>query len=117
MLATRHDRHVADELAGNYFAELVNAYFKILPIRENKENTLPVYLDSLQLEMLGCQNLIPVLQTEPSFLELLAILQALIDRPELDVKTVKREVFKAIRICKRLADQYGAYGRQDGGAE
>lgn len=98
---------ITDELLQNYFKSLVNCFFKILPIRENEEDTLWTYIESLQIELLGCKELICVLKDDSGFLTLIAILQYLLDNPECPVKTVKREVFKAINICKRLQTQYG----------
>lgn len=93
---------VAAELLQNYFKNLVNQFFKILPIRESGEASLPVYMASLQAELLGCQGLVTWLRNDASYLTLLAILQYLIDNPSCTVREVKREVFKAISICNRL---------------
>jgi hypothetical protein len=38
---------INSELLSNYFASLVNAFFKILPMRENGEVSLPTYMHSL----------------------------------------------------------------------
>lgn len=86
----------------NYIESLINRFFKILPIKENNEETLGVYIESLQLEMLGCKNLIPVLSKNGDYFSLLSILQYLIDNPDTPTRVVKREVFKAISICTKL---------------
>ena len=100
------DASVDAELVHNYFKSLVNSFFKILPMRENGESSLLTYLDSLQAELLGCENFIPELNKEPGFLSLLAILQYLSDNPECAINKVRREVFKAISICNKLKAQY-----------
>jgi hypothetical protein len=97
---------INSELLSNYFASLVNAFFKILPMRENGEVSLPTYMHSLQLELFGCRDLIPAISADPQLLTLLSILQDLISEPDTDVKVVKREVFKAIRICDKLKAIY-----------
>lgn len=89
-------------LVKNYFKTLVNQFFKILPMRENNEESLPVYLDSLRVELLGCSGIISDLEGDPRFLTLINIVQYLIDHPECSVKVTKREVFKAIYICNKL---------------
>ena len=38
-------------LIKNYFSALVNCVFKILPMKENKEESLNAYMRSLQMEM------------------------------------------------------------------
>jgi len=93
-------------LVHNYFSTLVNHFFKILPIRESEEASLPIYMRSLQVELLGCQEFIPSLRTDAAYLTLLSILQYLINNPACEVKEVKREVFRAIKICNRLKDTY-----------
>ncbi len=85
-----------------YFDSLVNRFFKILPMRENGEASLGVYIKSFQCELLGCQHFIPAVGTDKSYLTLLSILQFLIDNPECPLSDVKREVFRAIGICNKL---------------
>lgn len=102
MVKTTAGTPVTEELLCNYFDCLVNQFFKILPMRENGEDSLPIYMQSLQTELLGCQELISALHNDPSYLELLSILQYLINRPECPVASVKREVFKCISICNKL---------------
>lgn len=87
----------------NYYKALVGHFFKILPMKESNEASLPTYLESLQIEMLGCQRLIAAVSPNPLYMSLLGILQYLIDNPSCGSKTVKREVFKAISICNKLS--------------
>lgn len=107
MLMTTVGVPITDRLLGNYMSTLVNLFFKILPIKEKEERTLNTYVRSLQLELLGCHELVAAIHEDPQFLTLIAILQFFIDHPECPVKDVKREVFKAISICNKLADRYG----------
>ena len=90
-------RPLDDGLIGNYFRSLVNQFFKILPIREKQEQSLIVYMRGLQLELIGCHDLLPVLHGNPDFLKLLSILQYLIDHPDCAVPDVR-----AIRLVERL---------------
>lgn len=106
MINTAIDIPVTEELVQNYFSSLVNRFFKILPIREAGVKTLPIYIQSLQTELLGCKGLISALNNDASFLTLTAILQYLHDTPDCSVQDVKREVFRAISICNRLKTQY-----------
>ena len=103
---TTADAQLSSELVFNYFKNLVNQFFKILPMRESEEESLPVYIDSLRSELIGCSHLIVGLECDPYFLTLLNILQYLIDNPDCPVKTTKREVFKAISICNRFKAKY-----------
>ena len=101
---------VNSELLHNYFKTLVNRFFKILPIRETEEASLPLYMQGLQRELLGCENLIPELCKDSVYLSLLGILQYLIDNPECTVREVKREVFNAISLCNKLKAVYASGG-------
>lgn len=109
---TTADTQLSSELVFNYFRNLVNQFFKILPMRESDEESLPVYIDSLRSELLGCSHLIAGLENDAYFLTLINILQYLIDNPNCSIKTTKREVFKAISICNRFKAKY-----TEGGAE
>ena len=107
MLPETENGQVIDrEILYNYFRNLVNLFFKILPIREANEESLTTYMQSLQAELLGCKNLVNAINNDASYLTLLAILQYLIDNPDCSVKEVKREVFRAISICNKLKAQY-----------
>ena len=97
---------ISNELMSNYLHTLVNRLFKILPIREQNDASLPVYVQSLQVELLGCQNLITTFKNDAVFLTLLSILQYLIDNPDCSVRTVRREVFHAISLCNKLKANY-----------
>lgn len=94
------------KLLENYLRNLVNQFFKILPLRECEEGTLTAYMGSLQREMIGAHSMIDAAEYNPLILSLIAILQYLIDNPESTVSVYKREVFKAISICNKLKTMY-----------
>lgn len=97
---------LSNELLNNYLKNLINQFFKILPMREEEEPSLEVYLVSLQTELLGFKELVEALQSDSQYISLLAILQYMIDTPECPVGDVRREVFKAISICNKLRNRY-----------
>ena len=108
MVETTAGMPIDAEVLHNYFRNLVNHFFKILPIREQNEESLTTYMQSLQAELLGCKGLVSAIQNDASYLTLLSILQYLIDNPECTVREVKREVFRAISICNKLKVQYAS---------
>ncbi len=108
MVETTAGMPIDAEVLHNYFRNLVNHFFKILPIREQNEESLTTYMQSLQAELLGCKGLVSAIQNDASYLTLLSILQYLIDNPECTVREVKREVFRAISICNKLKAQYAS---------
>lgn len=113
MIPTIVGVNIDTDLLINYLRDLINHFFKILPLKESEEKSLPVYIRSLQVEILGSNELIPCFNQDSSFLSLAAILQFLLDNPDTQVSEVKREVFKAISICEKLHKKY----LTEGGAE
>lgn len=114
-----------DVMFVKYMEGLVDRFFKILPIKESIEGinssnksqleyadneftveSLCAYIKSLHLELLGCHNLMVVLQDDPQFMTLLNILQYFIDYPNTPVDEVRREVFHAISVCNKLKRRY-----------
>lgn len=108
------ERPIDQALLRNYFKDLVNQFYKILPMRENGEVSVYVYMQSLQAELLGCKELVSALREDASFMTLLAVLQYLIDNPDCPIHEVRREVFKSISICNKLKAQFAdsAEGRR-----
>lgn len=100
---------IPDRMLSNYLVSLVDQFFKILPMKESEEPSLNEFMRSLQVELIGCKNLIRRLSNDPMYLRLISILQYMIDN-NCDVLIVKREVFKAISICKKLQKKY--FGRE-----
>ena len=107
MIAVSFGGELPERLLGNYLNSLVNCFYKILPIRESEEPSLSAYMQSLRAELVGCKGLVVSLDNDARFMTLISILQYLIDNPDCPVRTVKREVFKAIRICHNLKESYG----------
>lgn len=102
-MITSSGEEINEELLGSYFRTLVNRFFKILPIREDGDQTLPTYLKTLQVELFGLRSLIPDVGNDPMFLTLLSVLQYFRDTPDAPVEDVRREVFRTINICKKIA--------------
>lgn len=88
-----------------YFNNLVNRFFKILPMKEQEEKSLSTYISSMQVEMFGFDSLFDEFKKDQSYITLLSILQYLKDNPDADVKDVRREVFRAISICKKTGER------------
>lgn len=96
------------EILRNYINSLINLFFKILPLRESGEESLPIYLTSLQEELIGCKEFVIAINEDPAFLSLISILQYLIDNPECSVRSVRRKVFQCISVCNKLKEKYTA---------
>jgi len=90
----------------NYLSTLIGRVYKILPLWEEQADTVGVYIHSLQLELMGLQNLSTPLGTDAVLLSVISTLQYLIDHPETEREVVKREVFRSIRSCDMLRCRY-----------
>ena len=60
---------------------------------------------SLQIELIGFKDLMAEIKNDSMYMSLLSILQYLITN-DCEIAVVKREVFKAISICKKLRKKY-----------
>jgi hypothetical protein len=96
---------ITDRMVDNYLSGLVNKFFKILPMKETGEPSLNEYMSSLKIELSGCKDIVAKLDDDAMWLTLISILQYMIEN-ECDVKVVKREVFKAISLCKKMRATY-----------
>lgn len=98
------------ETVSNYFKQLVNSFFKIIPLREAEDPAIVIYMTTLQRELLGCRELLEYLRHDPQYLSLLARLQWMIDNPDYRFREFRREVFGAISICNKLRARYAPEG-------
>lgn len=110
MLDTIAEIKVDEVIVYNYFDALVSRFFKILPMRENGEKSLPIYIESLRDELIGCSGVINALNFDPSFLTLICILQFMIETPDARLSVIRREIFRAISICNNLKSRFGKDG-------
>lgn len=104
-MMTANGYDVPTEMVDKYLTGLVNQFFKILPIKESGEPSLNEFMKSLQVELLGFKGLMAEIGNDSMYLTLLSILQYLIEN-DCDTLVVKREVFKAISVCKKLRNKY-----------
>ena len=104
-MKTVNGYNLSSEMVSNYLGGLVNQFFKILPIKESGEPSLNEFMRSLQVELLGHKSLMRSLENDSMYMTLLSILEYLINN-DCETHVVKREVFKAISICKKLRKKY-----------
>ena len=114
-MMTKYNIEISNRLYYNRLGNLINQFYKILPIKESGEPTLEKYMEGLLRELLGTSELIEALEYDAQYMSLVAILQYMIDH-ECDVSIVRSDVFKAIGILKRMREKYTTVpeGEQDG---
>lgn len=106
MHVTIADVSIDAPIVHKYFHNLVNLFFKILPMRESGEETLGKYMENLRDELLGCRNLMSAMNNDAMFLSLIFNLQYMIDNPSIPVSEVRSKVFQAISVCNKLKERY-----------
>lgn len=104
-MITKYDYEVSNYSVNKYLQFLINQFFKILPMKENNEQSLNKYIHSLQRELVGCQEIFPDFSNNESFISLISILEYIMNHNP-DTSIVKSDVFKAISICKRISKNY-----------
>lgn len=97
---------ISDENISNYFQYLINRVYKALCLRDDYDETLGVYLDSLLIELKGSGSLISQLKNDPKFISLLSTIQYLSENPNEDKAVFKREIFKCINIIETILGRY-----------
>ena len=93
-----------DERLIVYLKSLVNSIYKILPLYEESNTGLRIYVESLLFELYGLGKVVPISDSY-DYLSLLSNLESLKYQVGLDEDkkaTVKREVFKCINIIKNM---------------
>lgn len=105
-MMTIYNVEMSREVMKKRVNELINQFYKILPLRENESATLSQYTGGLLREMLGMKQLLVEWHDDSQYASLLGILQYISDNPTCDVSVVKSDVFKAINIIKRLQKKY-----------
>lgn len=96
-----------------YFEFLINKTYKILPLKEEKSDTLKSYLESYLRELIGNKELVEILVDEPRFITVLNTMQFLISEEYAD-KTCRKEVFKCIHILEEINAKYFKGGDVNG---
>lgn len=93
----------------NYFGSLVNRFFKILPMREEGEESLIEYIKNFQRELVSCGYFIPAVKDDGTYMEMLCVLQFLSDNifnQDCDFQNIRREVFHGISLCNKMQSRF-----------
>lgn len=104
-MITKYNINIENKLISNYLESLIDRFYKILPMKENCEQTLPRYMESLLRELIGFDKLVSFISYDDRYLTLLSIVQYLIDN-DVDVDIVRTDVFRAINILKKIRKKY-----------
>lgn len=103
------DMPMNDEYVIRYISSLVNRCFKILPMREENESSINEYTRSLLRELVAFGDLFDHTRDHGTFVSLLCVVKFLDDNVcnnECSIKDIRREVFNAISLCKKLKQEF-----------
>lgn len=98
-------------LLTNYFRNLVNQFYKILPMREKETPSLPKYIWRLESELVGFQGLVLEIREDAYYGSLVGTLHYLGDHVmDCSQEQVKQLVFEGIATCEKLRARYAGDG-------
>jgi hypothetical protein len=92
---------IPDQVIISSLNRLTGKVYKILPMREEKCNTLDEYVVNLLRELINTNSLIESLQFEGDLLSLISTLEGLINN-DIDITVCKSDVFKSLGIIKKM---------------
>ena len=107
-MKTRYGTEFSRKMKKSRVDELINQFYKILPMKENNAATLSQYISTLLRELLGMNELMLEWQEDGQFITLCGILQYFLDHPDCGTDVVRSDVFKSINMIKRLQKKYSA---------
>lgn len=93
---------IPTELYINYLKKLIDKFFKIIPLKEEKSDTVDAYIESLVSELTGMHDLMYALNLNPQIMTLISTLYALL----LEDNNYRSEIFKCIQVIKNLESEY-----------
>ena len=97
---------IPDTLYANYLDFLIGQLYKSLCLKEDGNNTLISFLESLKRELIGNKDLIGHLKYDARFASLINKVQYLISENDVSHKVFKKEIFSCIYIVNKLQNQY-----------
>lgn len=89
----------------NYFKFLIGRVWKILPMSEEKNQHLKMYMESLQRELIGNMNLVEELKYDGYFITLLNKIEFLISE-EYSHDICRKEIFECVELIKKLQNRH-----------
>lgn len=93
-----------------YIHNVTNRVFKLLALREKElcgiDAYFADYIESLSIDLVGALETFPDLRTDNNYIIVTNIINFLKGN-EVSYKTLKREVFKALRLLNAIEAKYG----------
>lgn len=90
-----------------YLDSLVNNVFKVLPLYEEENVGVSIYIDSLLFEVYGLDKVVPI-EGSYEYLTILSTIESIkseMEKEDSSKKVIRREVFKCINIIKNMSSK------------
>lgn len=101
---TKYNLRITNHDLNNYYNNLINGFYKMLPIFEESENEVfKKYVANFMVELTGCYNVFENIE----FLKLINISEGILNS-ECNHKQIKSLVFSCINIINKLRDGDGS---------
>ena len=91
-----------DESTNLFLENLIGALYKVLAMKDVNDTTLPKYLDSLYIQLVGGSENFTVLKSNQRYVSIINVVQYFRTN-EFDKDTCKREVLKCTNILSKLS--------------
>lgn len=89
-----------------FLKRTVNKIYKILPLKEEKNEFIIDYIETLRIELMGATDTFPVLKNDYDYISVINTINYLISNL-VDVHVCKREVFKMLAMLNHKIEQLG----------
>ena len=91
------------DIRDGFYRRLINCIYKILPLKEEGNDGLDDYVDSVLIQLYGSLNTYPDLNYNQQFISIINTLQYFRNN-EYTVKQCKRETFRCINILQNMIE-------------
>jgi hypothetical protein len=95
-------------LIKRYMQRLIPKIFKLMPLKENKDENYNIYLSKLIIQIMGFKDITIYVNETPSLIDIIANLSGL--KNECDIRIHNSIVKECINICQRSIDRMGGDG-------
>lgn len=91
-------------MVNDYLNNIIGCIYKVLPLKEEKNNYLPDYIDSLLVQLKGAAITYPLLSSNSKYISVINSIQYFCNNDFTDSQC-KREVFKCIDYIKKIQSE------------
>lgn len=105
MIKTNYE-YIPDKMFVNYLDYLIGKVYKMLPMRENKDDTLVEYMESIIREMIGNQQLMGEIKYDARFQSVINKLEYLTFKKDVDFKVFRKDILDSLPLLKEIKEQY-----------